>query len=741
MASPEHLSTPQRILRTSQLNRIALLPDGRPIPPPPAFMPPPPPSLGRKRQRGGIVSIKPAASSSFHQPPPAAGDPDANYIAYPSDSEDEPHDAPPRLPDFEIVSDDLDEFEGVETSRISKPDSDGDFDMESDADFSEDQEPRRKRAKADDDVEYFEQDEDEEEEEDEEEDGGDDSNGGSGGEEDPDDMNDTSLKKGAKSKRRTSQNWRQDVYKPSASDYSDDSDLNLNEVTPRKKRGKRKSIGGGGKNISGPTESRKPTGAANGLARSKSKSTPNLRPDAAPSEAQAIRQSRFYEGSMNDRSTRPGGVPPFKNFVPAVDKDGKSNMPTYNDFGMLESSASMPPPPPRPTLKGAQPPQSTPPPPKSKFTFFAPISNWFSKRWQKATQEYEERERKKEQEVEVQRQVRLIMERKAKAEKLYAENKLKGINQPTLVNPRVAQEPLVTEDQLVQPGEPLLPIGVAFTTDDIYTARAMNESTASVATIRPVVPSPQGAAVPRSSSDTGGSGAKFSDLARSSVLSATGLYDYREADVRDGTPLTTDTTEPDVEGLRSTSRSPVPVPSKPLTKAEQKKKERLEKKMEDLKRKLAEAELDLSSVMGVDPSVSSASLASPTSQTAPPAAAKKTVGIVDDAIVIHEDGEAEDDEAEKIVESVMGEPEAIASVRARSRSKSPFKKLFNIGGGAASKKSKDATADSALHNVNESAKIKKASPASVRGRAGGRGGRGGKVISKQQRRNTSEDPI
>ncbi|KAF3917230.1 hypothetical protein ABW20_dc0109602 [Dactylellina cionopaga] len=664
-------------------------------------MPPPPPasSLGRKRQRAGNVAAK--YSQTNAEP---LGDDDANYIAYPSDSEEETVGAihPPVYGDDD--GDDQNNDDGAETPRNQRSHSDGDYEMEeSEADFSEDQEPQRKRAKAGDDEEPSSEDDD-------------------------GDINDSSLKANLKGKRRVSQNWRNDVYRPSPGVDSDDSDLNLTELTPEKKRGKRKSVG-----KTGGSNSRRLIGGANVLVRNKSKSTPNLRPENR--DTNRIRKSRFYEGSMNDRLTRKGGVPPFVNFEPS--EDDPTGMGEYNSFGVRQSSSSKAmPPPPRPLPKGnSNLPQSTPPPPKTKFTFFAPISNWFSKRWQKATQEYEERERQKKQEVEVQKQVRSILERKAKAERLYAENKLKGINQPTFVNQRVEQEPLVTDDRVLQYVEPPLEIGVAYTTDDVYAAPKMNESTMSVATIKPPSSIMQ-APTPRTSTDTTESAGSGGNLSRSSVPGVAGFHYYRDTDHRDGTPLTTDTTEPDVEGLRSLSRSPAPTPIKPLTKAEQKKKERIEKKMEELKRKLAEAELDLSHVTGLEPACTS------TPAPAPSKPATKKAASAEETILIHEDAgneevevEAEVDEAEKIVESVMGEPEPSAAVAARNRSMSPIKKIFPF----ASKKAKDASSIT-LHNVNESAKIKKGSPASTRGRGGGRGGRGGKAASRPAKRNTSEDP-
>ncbi|KAK6514460.1 hypothetical protein TWF281_004660 [Arthrobotrys megalospora] len=684
MPSSDHLSTPQRILRTSQLNKIAILPDGMAIPPPPSFLPPPPPppSFGRKRQRSGNNNF---ATS----PEQVLDDEDANYIVYPSDDEqDVPVQGGRQLSvDYQDEDEDVD---NIETPRNRGADSDGDFEMESGAEFSEDQEPQRKRAKAGGEGEL---DEDEADER---------------------DANDPSLKGNSKNKGRASQKWREDIYRPSPGADSDDSDLNLAEVTPEKKRRKRKSVG---KTTGG--SSRKPAAPVNGLVRNKSKSTPNLRPDDKP-EPNKIRKSRFYEGSMNDRLTRKGGVPPFVNYEPTG--EAGSGAAEYNSFGMLVSSSSTAmPPPPRPFPKSDLP-QSTPPPPKSKFTFFAPISNWFSRRWQKATQEYEERERKKDHEVEVQRQVRILIDRKAKAEKLYAENKLKGINQPRVLDQRIEQEPLVTEEQVSQ----LLdaPIGVAYTTDDVYAAPKMNESTMSVATIK--APTTLQGPTPRTSTESTGSGG-FIDIPRSSHAINTGFHQYRDADLRDGTPLTTDTTDLDIEGFRSRSRSPVPTPSKPLTKAEQKKKERLEKKMEDLKKKLAEAELDLSHVLGTEPLAAS---------TPAPKTTIKMVTGADDTILIHEDGENrdEEDEADKIVESIMGAPEPTAALPTRNRSMSPLKKLLNIG----TKKGKEA--GNTLHTVNESAKIKKSSP-STRGRGGGArgGGRGGKVISKK--RNASPDEL
>ncbi|KAK6525491.1 hypothetical protein TWF694_005624 [Orbilia ellipsospora] len=687
MPSPENLSTPQRLLRTSQLNKMAALPDGRPIPPPPSFMPPPPP-LGRKRQRGRNPAAK-------YQVTAATNDEDANYIVYPSSDEEEQANDTTNPHAERDGSDD----DGTETPRNKRADSDGDFEMEeSEVDFSEDQGPRRKRAKA-----------------------GDDDDSSSEAPEDDVDTNDASSK--PKSKRRISQKWREDVYRPSPGADSDDSDLNLTEITPEKRRGKRKSVG-----KMGSLNSRKPQGT-NGLIRNKSKSTPNLRPDNQ--EMNKIRKSRFYEGSMNDRLTRKGGVPPFRNHQPSDDVDVDSGL-EYNSFGVLQSSAlTAMPPPPRPRIKGNSAPQSTPPPPKSKFTFFAPISNWFSKRWQKATQEYEERERRKVQEVEVQKHVRLIMERKEKAEKLYAENKLKGINQPTIVNQRVEQEPLVTEEQILQFMDPANEIGVAFTTDEVYAAPTMNESTMSVATIRP--PAVLQGPTPRTSTDTTGSEGSSSYPGGSRSMQAPGGFTvWRDADPRDCTPLTTDTTDADIDGIRSRSRSPAPTPAKPLTKAEQKKKERLEKKLDDLRKKLAETEVDLSVVMGIEPL--STSTPAPQKMTAKKVASNDA----EDTIVVHADGENEDgeteDEAIKIVESVMGEPEPAAAVAPRNRSMSPIKKIFPF----VSKKTKDKdVANTTLHNVNESAKIKKPSPASVRGRASGRR-RGGKGVSKSKR-NASED--
>ncbi|RVD89170.1 uncharacterized protein DFL_000189 [Arthrobotrys flagrans] len=689
MPSSDHLSTPQRILRTSQLNKIAVLPDGMAIPPPPSFLPPPPPppSFGRKRQRSGN-------SNTAASPEQVIDDEDANYIVYPSDDE---QDVPLRDDSQLSVGDQNEDYnDGAETPRNRTADSDGDFGMESDAEFSEDQEPQRKRAKA----------------------------GGEGELDDDDEVDDpdanNSLVTGNnKGKRRVSQKWREDVYRPTPGADSDDSDLNLAEVTPEKKRGKRKSVS---KTAGG--SSRKPAAPANGLARNKSKSTPNLRTDDKP-EPSNIRKSRFYEGSMNDRFTRKGGVPPFVNYEPTGEAD--SGALEYNSFGMLVSSASSStmPPPPRPFPKSDLP-QSTPPPPKSKFTFFAPISNWFSKRWQKATQEYEERERRKDQEVEVQRQVRILMDRKAKAEKLYAENKLKGINQPRMLDQRIEHEPLVTEEQVTQLLDTPSEIGIAYTTDDVYAAPKMNESAMSLATIR-AVPTLQGP-TPRASTESTGSGG-FVGIPRSSHAALGGFHRYRDTDFRDGTPLTTDTTDRDIEGFRSRSRSPVPTPSKPLTKAEQKKKERLEKKMLDLKKKLAETELDLSQVLGNEPLA--------TSTPAPKAATITKVLNADETIIlIHENGENREgeDEADKIVESVMGVPEPTAALPARNRSMSPLKKLLNIG----TKKSKDT--GNSLHTVNESAKIKKSSP-SNRGRGGGArgGGRGGNAVSKK--RNESPDEL
>ncbi|KAK6497066.1 hypothetical protein TWF506_004548 [Arthrobotrys conoides] len=693
MPSSDHLSTPQRILRTSQLNKIAVLPDGMAIPPPPSFLPPPPPppSFGRKRQRNGNTT---AAEQIID-------DEDANYIVYPSDDEQ----AAPLRDERQISVEDQNEDygDGAETPRNLRTDFDSDFEMESDAVFSEDQEPQRKRAKA----------------------GGEGELGGSDDDdEDDDDIDDPDadnllVSGNNKGKRRVSQKWREDVYRPTPGADSDDSDLNLADVTPEKKRGKRKGVG---KPTGG--SSRKPTAPANGLARNKSKSTPNLRTDDKPGPSK-IRQSRFYEGSMNDRLTRKGGVPPFVNYESTGDAD--SGAPEYNSFGMLVSSTSSSamPPPPRPLPKSDLL-QSTPPPPKSKFTFFAPISNWFSKRWQKATQEYEERERKKDQEEEVQKQVRVLIERKAKAEKLYAENKLRGINQPRMLDQRIEREPLVTEDQVLQLLDTPTEIGIAFTTDDVYAAPKMNESAMSLATIR-AVPSLQGP-TPRASTESTGSGG-FVNALRNPNATVLGFHQYRDSDFRDGTPLTTDTTDRDIEGFRSRSRSPVPTPSKPLTKAEQKKKERLEKKMLDLKKKLAETELDLSQVLGNEPLA--------TSTPAPKAATIKKVLNADETIIlIHEDDDnrKDVDEADKIVERVMGAPEPTAALPARNRSMSPLKKLLNIG----TKKSKE-TGDT-LHTVNESAKIKKFSPSS-RGRGGGArgGGRGGKPVSKK--RNESPDEL
>ncbi|KAK6360803.1 hypothetical protein TWF730_006925 [Orbilia blumenaviensis] len=642
------------------------------IPPPPSFLPPPPPppSFGRKRQRSGNVAASPEQ---------AIDDEDANYIVYPSDDEQET----PVQDRRRSVEYQDEEYDDAETPRNRKTDSDGDFEMESEAEFSEDQEPQRKRAKAD--------------------------GEGETDDEDGDEDLDPSVAANNKGKRRASQKWREDVYRPSPGVDSDDSELNLAEVTPEKKRGKRKSIG---KATGG--SSRKPAPPTNGLARNRSKSTPNLRPDDKP-EPNKVRKSIFYEGSMNDRMTRKGGVPPFINYEPAEETDPR--IPEYNSFGMRvsTSSAAMLPPP-RPLPKSDLP-QSTPPPPKSKFTFFAPISNWFSKRWQKATQEYEERERKKDQETEVQKHVRILMDRKAKAEKLYAENKLKGINQPRVLDQRIEREPLMTEEQVSQLLDTPAEIGIAYTTDDVYAAPKMNESAMSVTTIK-APPTLQGP-TPRASIESGGSGG-FIGVPRSSHA-ALGFHHYRDAALRDGTPLTMDTTDLDTEGFRSRSRSPVPTPSKPLTKAEQKKKERLEKKMQDLKKKLAETELDLSQVLGNEPLA--------TSTPAPKTMPKKVISADETIILIHEDGEnrEEDDEADKIVESVMGAPEPTAAVPARNRSMSPIKKLLNIG----SKKNKDT--GNALHTVNESAKIKKSSP-STRGRGGGArgGGRGGKAISKKR---------
>ncbi|KAK6498535.1 hypothetical protein TWF481_011123 [Arthrobotrys musiformis] len=667
------------------------------IPPPPSFLPPPPPppSFGRKRQRSGNSNI--AASSEQ-----AIDDEDANYIVYPSDDEQEVSLRDDSQFPAECLNEDDDE-DVTETPRNRRHDSDGDFEMESEAEFSEDQEPQRKRAKA----------------------GGE---GGFEGEEDDDDDNDDDDDPDAnnsfatgnnKGKRRVSQKWREDVYRPTPGADSDDSDLNLAEVTPEKKRGKRKSVG---KTAGG--SSKKPAATSvpvNGLARNKSKSTPNLRTEDKP-EPSKIRISRFYEGSMNDRLTRKGGVPPFVNFEPTGEPE--SGGPEYNSFGMRVSSNPVTmPPPPRPFPKSELP-QSTPPPPKSKFTFFAPISNWFSKRWQKATQEYEERERKKDHELEVQKQVRILMERKTKAEKLYAENKLKGINQPRMLDQRIGQEPLVTEDQVLQLLDTPAEIGIAYTTDDVYAAPQMNESAMSIATVR-AVSTLQGP-TPRASTESTGSGG-FVDIPRSSHAVLGGFHQYRDTGLRDGTPLTTDTT--DIEGFRSRSRSPIPTPSKPLTKAELKKKERLEKKMLDLKKKLAETELDLSQVLGNEPLA--------TSTPAPKSATIKKVPNADETIIlIHEDGEnrEEEDEADKIVESIMGAPEPTAAIPARSRSMSPLKKLLNIG----TKKNKDT--GNPLHTVNESAKIKKSSP-STRGRGGGArgGGRGGKAVSK--RRDESPDEL
>ncbi|KAF3924172.1 hypothetical protein AA313_de0209815 [Arthrobotrys entomopaga] len=666
---------------------MAVLPDGRPIPPPPSFIPPPPPSLGRKRQRGRNPTAK-------YQPTTAANDEDANYIVYPSSDEEEQADDTVDLYGKQNESDE----DGAETPRNRKADSDGDFEMEeSEVDVSEDQEPRRKRAKAGD-----------------EEDSLSDTPG------DDEDTIDASSKR--KGKRRVSQKWREDVYRPSPGADSDDSDLNLTEITPEKRRGAKRSV-----SKTGSLNSRKPQGT-NGLMRNKSRSTPNLKPDNQ--ETNKIRKSRFYEGSMNDRLTRKGGVPPFRNHEPSDDVDADTGL-EYNSFGVLQSSAlTAMPPPLRPLIKSNGVPQSTPPPPKSKFTFFAPISNWFSKRWQKATQEYEERERRKEQEVEVQKHVRLIMERKEKAEKLYAENKLKGINQPSVVDQRVEREPLVTEEQVIQFIDPANEIGVAFTTDEVYAAPAMNSSTMSVATIRP--PAVLQGPTPRTSTDTTGSAGSSSYPARS-MQGTGGFTVWRDADPRDCTPLTTDTTDADIDGIRSRSRSPAPTPTKPLTKAEQKKKERLEKKLDDLRKKLAETEVDLSVVLGIEPLS--------TSTPAPPklVTKKSTSNSAEDTIVVHVDGENQEaeteDEAVKIVESVMGEPEPTAAVASRNRSMSPIKKIFPF----VSKKAKEKDiANATLHNVNESAKIKKPSPASVRGKASGRG-RGGKTVSKSKR-NTSEDP-
>ncbi|KAF3235500.1 hypothetical protein TWF217_004726 [Orbilia oligospora] len=694
MPSSDHLSTPQRILRTSQLNKIAVLPDGMAIPLPPSFLPPPPPppSFGRKRQRGGNSTI---AEQTID-------DEDANYIVYPSDDEQ----VVPLQDERQISAEDQNEdySDGIETPRNLRADFHSDFEMESDAVFSEDQEPQRKRAKSGGEG-GLEDDDDDEYDDDSEVDGYDANN---------------SLVTGInKGKRRVSQRWREDVYRPTPGADSDDSDLNLAEVTPEKKRGKRKIVG---KITSG--SSRKPTASANGLVRNKSKSTPNLRTEDIP-EPSKIRKSRFYEGSMNDRLTRKGGVPPFVNYESTGQAD--AGAPEYNSFGMIVSSTSSSamPPPPRPFPRSDLP-QSTPPPPKSKFTFFAPISNWFSKRWQKATQEYEERERKKDQEEEVQKQVRVLMERKAKAEKLYAENKLKGINQPRVLDQRIGREPLVTEDQVLQLLDTPTEIGIAYTTDDVYAAPKMNESAMSLATIR-AIPSLQGP-TPRASTESTGSG-RFIDRSQSSHAALGGFHQYRDKNFRDGTPLTADTTDRDVEGFRSRSRSPVLTPIKPLTKAEQKKKERLEKKMLDLKKKLAETELDLSQVLGNEPLA--------TSTPAPKAAPIQKVLNPDETIIlIHEDGEnrVEVDEADKIVESVMGAPEPTVALPARNRSMSPLKKLLNIG----TKKTKETS--NTLHAVNESAKIKKSSPSS-RGRGGGArgGGRGGKAASKK--RNESPDEL
>ncbi|KAK6329858.1 hypothetical protein TWF718_003289 [Orbilia javanica] len=666
------------------------------IPPPPSFLPPPPPppSFGRKRQRGGNSDI---AASPEH----SIDDEDANYIVYPSDDEQETPIRGERQPSVEERNQDYDD--GAETPRNRRADSDGDFEMESDAEFSEDQEPQRKRAKA-----------------------GGEGEPDDGDEADDPDANDSLATGNNKGKRRVSQKWREDVYRPTPGADSDDSDLNLVELTPEKKRGKRKSIG---KTAGG--SARKPVVPAGGLARNKSKSTPNLRTDDTPEPSQ-IRKSRFYEGSMNDRFTRKGGVPPFVNYEPTGEAD--SGAPEYNSFGMLVSStsSSVMPPPPRPFPKGDLP-QSTPPPPKSKFTFFAPISNWFSKRWQRATQEYEERERKKDQEVEVQKQVRILMDRKAKAEKLYAENKLKGINQPRVLDQRIEQEPLVTEEQVSQLLDIPAKIGVAYTTDDVYEAPRMSESAMSLTTIR-AVPTLQGP-TPRASTESTGS-SKFAGIPRSSHAALAGFNQYRDTGFRDGTPLTADTADTtdttdttDIERFRSRSRSPIQTPSRPLTKSELKKKERLEKKMQDLKKKLAETELDLSQVLGNGPLA--------TSTPAPKTTTIKNVLVADETmILIHEDGENqnEEDEADQIVECIMGAPEPKAALPARNRSMSPLKKLLTIG----TKKSKDT--DNSLHTVNESAKIKKSSP-SGRGRGGGTrgGGRGGKILSRK--RNESPDEL
>ncbi|EPS40107.1 hypothetical protein H072_6078 [Dactylellina haptotyla CBS 200.50] len=660
-------------------------------------MPPPPPSLGRKRQRAGTTATK-------HHIVSAENDEDANYIVYPSSDEENTGDVTNELKDDR--HDDEDDEDGVETPRNRRQGSSSDFEMEeSEVEYSEDQEPQRKRAKA----------------------GNDDGDSDDGyDDQDPgDDIGENGASSKGKGKRRVSQKWREDVYRPSPGIDSDDSDLNLNEITPEKRRGKKKVAIKPGNSIN----SRKPVGGSSGFLRNKSRSTPNLRSENQ--EANKIRKSRFYEGSMNDRFTRKGGVPPFRNHRPSEDDDG--GFEGYNSFGVLPSSTSgAMPPPPRPLVKGSNLPQSTPPPPKSKFTFFAPISNWFSKRWQKATQEYEERERRKEQEVEVTKHVRTIMDRKTKAEKLYTENKLKGINQPAYVsqvNQTVEQEPLVTQEQVIHYMDPASEIGVAFTTDEVYAAPKMNESTMSVATIRP--PAVLQGPTPRTSTETTGS---VESSGGPTSAPGSGFYSYRDNDPRDCTPLTTDTTDPDVGGLRSRSRSPILTPSKPLTKAEQKKKERIEKKLEDLRRKLAETEVDLSVVLGTAP-VSTSTPAVPASSNG----TGKKVTVAEDTIVIHVDGNNEEaeteDEAAKIVESVMGEPEPTA-VAARNRSLSPIKKIFPF----TSKKTKEKdTANTALRNVNESAKIKKQSPASVRRRGGGRGSRGGKAAPRSKR-TASEDP-
>src|SRR4051794_7658874 len=102
------------------------------------------------------------------------------------------------------------------------------------------------------------------------------------------------------------------------------------------------------------------------------------------------RKSKFVEGSMNDRHTRPGGVPPLRNFQPIGPEEvldngeGPSNLGQYSDgFSSFSPEmftngprykVGMPP----PRVPNAAPvAQSTPPPPaKSRFTLsgiFTPL--------------------------------------------------------------------------------------------------------------------------------------------------------------------------------------------------------------------------------------------------------------------------------------------------------------------------------------------------------------------------------